>query len=163
MDVMSRVAAGALSLRNAARVLGRELSPGEADLAAVSARAGPRALRASAVWGARRIGVGHRPSASGCWRSFETNTAATAPRALGPTLAAEHLAGEDGLDRRSRDVAPLDAGGRVCGVGVGTGRRIRQRRERKAHCGRAGAAGWELASRGWRRAGPRGCADDAGG
>ena len=132
VDVMSRVAAGALRLRSAAQMLG------------VSYRQVKRIWRRSREGGARALVHRHVGRVSNRGRSPAERAQVLAlirdkysgDRAsrFGPTLAAEHLASEDGLAIDHETLRRW-----MLAAGLWSRRRhrspYRQRRERKAHCG----------------------------
>ena len=121
----------ALTLAECGAGAGRELSPGEA-IGRRYREGGARALRHRHV-GRCRIGPGGAGAARALGLIREKYSGDVSTR-FGPTLAAEHLASEDGLDGRSRDAAPVDAGGGVM-ESAAAPIPYRQRRERKAHFG----------------------------
>ena len=149
VEVLSRVKAGTLSLGSAATLM------------AVSYRQAKRLARRYQAEGAK--GLKHR-SAGGA--SNHARSTAEHERVLalvrekysgpmgerfGPTLAAEHLASEDGMTVHHDTLAPVDAGGGVvesrpdtlgpsCAAGAESAFR------------RAGAARWQLPPGGTRRA-----------
>jgi transposase len=132
VEVMSRVATGALTLRSAAQVLG------------VSYRQAKRIWRRYREGGARALVHGHVGRRSNRQRRDDERDRVLAlirekysgegPARFGPTLAAEHLASEDGLVVNHETLRRW-----MLAAGLWQRRRhrapYRQRRERKAHFG----------------------------
>ena len=108
--VLARVAAGTLTLKAAAVLMD------------VSYRQAKRLYRpVSGGRGARRCSIGVRVARRiGRWRGgsgtrvlalIREKYSGDVDERFGPTLAAEHLASEDGVHGRSRDAAAVDVGG----------------------------------------------------
>jgi transposase len=163
VDVMSRVATGALTLRSAAQVLG------------VSYRQAKRIWRRYRAGGPRALVHGHVGRQSNRERRADERERALAlirekyggegVAGFGPTLAAEHLASEDGLVVDHETLRRW-----MLAAGLWQRRRhrapYRQRRERKAHFGEL--VQLDGSQHAWLEArGPRACAmtlvDDATG
>ena len=132
VEVLSRVKAGTLEFAIGRDVAGRELSPGEASGAAVSGGRG-QGIEAPER-GSRVESCAARGRRERVLALVREKYSGPVDVRFGPTLAAEHLASEDGVtvhhDTLRRWMWP-----RGCGVAPANARPIAQRRERKAHFG----------------------------
>ena len=127
VEVMGRVKARSLRLSEAAEMLELSYRQSEADLGAIS---GGRSKGAAA----RQLWAGVEPGVHGEVSAAVLNQVQARYEDFGPTLAAEHLASDDGLEVQAET---LRRWMKEAGLWQGQRRRkpYRQRREAKAHFG----------------------------
>ena len=134
VEVLSRVKAGTLSVRSAATLLAVSYRQAKRLVRRYRAE-GAKGLRHRQCGTARRIMRGRRPNAARVLALVREKYSGPVDVRFGPTLAAEHLASEDGVTVASRHACGGGCWPRGCGVGRGNESPHRQRRERKAHFG----------------------------
>ncbi len=103
-------------------------------VAAVSAE-GQRRAAAWQLWGGYRTAANPAEFRRRVLSLIKQKYSGSEEERFGPTLAAEHLAEEDGIAMDDETLRALDAGGTDCGAGSGSGRNIASGGERKAHFG----------------------------